>query len=134
MKTLLILVLITAAHCAMAQQEHIQYAYDNSGNRTGRIYSPSRLAEQDPNEEIRISNGLSVFPNPAAESIHVFIDRLDEGETAEIRMFDLQGRLVLKQMQSSRFASFLLTELAAGTYCLQVLISNESMSCMIRKN
>lgn len=62
---------------------------------------------------------VHTFPNPVTESLHIQIPDL-RGQTAQIRLFDLQGRLVSLRQTRDLSSELLMTQLPAGHYVLEI--------------
>ncbi|MBK7945563.1 MAG: T9SS type A sorting domain-containing protein [Flavobacteriales bacterium] len=63
------------------------------------------------------SVGVSVFPNPASDRVHVMLDDLDASSMLELH--DGTGRLVLRERLSNGRASFDVAMLPRGAYVLR---------------
>jgi hypothetical protein len=61
--------------------------------------------------------GVWLFPNPATHQIQV---RVPTGETAEISMWDMRGRLVLKHTPQDTEQVVLPQEIANGIYMVRL--------------
>lgn len=62
---------------------------------------------------------VHTFPNPVNESLHIQIPDL-RGQTAQIRLFDLQGRLVSQSETRGLNVELSMSHLATGHYVLEI--------------
>jgi hypothetical protein len=62
---------------------------------------------------------VNAFPNPAGDFLRVQIDDMHQSG-AQIRLFDLSGRLVIEQHVNASPQQVNLTSLSRGTYLLKV--------------
>jgi len=72
---------------------------------------------------------INVFPNPAHQSVTVSVGELKKG-TAELLLFDIYGKLLLKQRTSQSYTTVDISSLAAGTYIIR--IKNEKSECNVK--
>jgi hypothetical protein len=75
-----------------------------------------------------ISQQLGVFPNPAPDKVNVTLSQ--EFESAVLRIFDLQGRVVMTRELGVNGLQYSIPvgELAKGTYLIQVLVDGENFT------
>lgn len=93
---------------------------DYYGTSTQRIGQ-----EQESNSTI--SNELNIYPNPASESVNLEYG-IDEGQNAQVEIFDLTGKLVLTNnlAPQQEVYSIETDELEAGVYMLRVIVNGEA--------
>jgi YD repeat-containing protein len=124
-------------------QNTISYAYDNSGNRISRTITVAKSASIDTEEENEgsrnnqdISNKnihkgelnniqFSIYPNPTRESVEIKTENLPMESKAIVMVFDVKGVLILKQDWISSSTILDLSQVAAVTYLLKVLIDSQ---------
>ena len=71
------------------------------------------------------ASGLSVYPNPAKDRIHVQLDRASGGD---VRLTNLVGQgLRTEGIASAGVVQFDLADLPAGTYVVEVLEAGKSV-------
>jgi len=68
--------------------------------------------------ELIVGNRVSLFPNPANNTLNVKID--DMTGTAQLRVFDVMGKMVMQQQTSRTVTELDITKLASGIYTLNV--------------
>ncbi len=130
----ILLLLISCIYCSA---QHLEYTYDNAGNRIQRKYFVVRLAnptqEKDSSSFIESDFGIKVFPNPASEDINVFIAALKEGESAIVQLSDEQGKILSEKTQKSQQEVLHISGFKQGVYYLKIFIREKSVSYKIVK-
>ncbi len=85
-----------------------------------KLYSSVKLTVDDVDPELLVSeqkdSELLIFPIPASELINIKNDKT----ISHIRLFSLQGQLIKQQSCFSKSAQLTVSDIAAGTYLLQV--------------
>ncbi len=77
-------------------------------------------------EKIELDAGLRIFPNPASNLINVIFN--DGGERAQLRIFDVNNKLVFNQsVDPSRINKLELNNFIPGTYVLSVKGDKETL-------
>jgi hypothetical protein len=104
----------------IVQGQHIQYAHDAAGNRTHRIYIVPRLANPDIKDSSITQSGIYVFPNPAKNSVTVFINDLSTGEEVDVIISNNDGKIIVEKAQHTIQGSFDLKEIKPGNYYITV--------------
>ena len=69
--------------------------------------------------------GLRVYPNPVSEVLNVELMSA-EFEYAEISMYDIYGREMMKPTFSNQHSTFSIAELASGNYVLKISMNGQS--------
>lgn len=70
-------------------------------------------------------NGLVVFPNPASDKIHITFLQMPS-ELLNLRVIDLQGRVVLEEQQAINLENHLdISTLKPGVFFLQIRFTNK---------
>ena len=76
----------------------------------------------DTEDQLDAVNKLEISPNPTSNQINVNIDLIETQDKANIRIFDVFGRLIIEQ-EYSNFQSgqieFDVSQFASGSYFLQ---------------
>ncbi len=114
--------------------QHIQYTYDENGNRSLRSYSPTRMRSPVLEFDSTLSkeNHIEIFPNPVKNIINVSI--LDLGEVfAILNLSDENGRILEVKTQVTTQFEFDISKYKAGVYYLIVWIDKKSTSFKILK-
>jgi hypothetical protein len=117
-----------------ARSQTVGYDYDLVGNRIRRVLgvsSTNRVANNDslpsyyePTMKLAMEYGISVFPNPTSNNINIVTNKIPEGESATIFVYDNTGRTLKKidHVRSQEEISF--QEYKAGIYNVAIIISN----------
>ncbi|MFT5824422.1 MAG: hypothetical protein ACI8ZM_005690, partial [Crocinitomix sp.] len=77
---------------------------------------------------------IKVYPNPTNDNIIVNIEGRELSKNCNIRLFSLDGRLVLEQEIIQSNTTLNLTELTSGTYLLQVINGASTDQLKVIKN
>ena len=132
MKPFYITLFIFAVHILSAQK--IAYAYSPSGNRIQRKFDLSafRVGTKDSTESAKefpklvTQEGISVYPNPAKETVQVSINTFDATQKNTLTIIDIKGAQVLQQTIETQTTEINLSTLKAGIYFLK-LVKNETI-------
>jgi len=81
-------------------------------------------------KEINSNQSVSVYPNPATETINIQIEKFNNTENNNIEIVDMAGVTVYKQIITSSNYRINLAELNSGIYLLQIKNNN---SCITKK-
>jgi hypothetical protein len=93
---------------------------DKSGN----------LAECVFNLTVNLNRGLLIYPNPTSGIVFLEFDRND---IINVRLFDVNGGIVLEKDSPSQNDFLDLSHLPAGIYCIQILCNEEIINRNIVK-
>ncbi len=104
---------------------HIDRFYEIVSNQLLNIQEGSSTEGEIEVDNVLISNAeelveqtsWKVFPNPAQDRIFV---RYEAGSGAELAIYDLRGQLLQKEKMGRGTSEFLLRNLVAGTYIIQL--------------
>lgn len=132
-KTIILLVL--SVFSIKVQSQTVGYDYDLCGNRTHRVLgisSTSRVAQNDsvmsyyePTMELAMEYGISIFPNPTSTHVNIVTNKIPDGETATIVLYDNTGR-TLKTINNVKTREEISLEgYKAGIYNVAIIISNK---------
>jgi len=69
-------------------------------------------------EEPLDDRDVEIYPNPASASVNIVINKLG---TAELRIYDMNGRMVFERQNAQSVVRFDTSTLARGSYLVQVL-------------
>jgi len=143
MKKLLILLLIFIGYNEVsysqtnASLDYVKIDYDAAGNRIKR----SIIIQEDPEVvattnkdklEKQIENVLKIYPNPVLDNLTIeFL--LEENQTVELNLFDLNAKLIKKLSISNGINNFNIHDLAPGEYILNTTLGTERKSWKLTK-
>lgn len=124
--------------------QYVSFGYDASGNQISkRIYLANGnpkfgAAEKDnksaePLSERLNDRDITIYPNPTKGIIAVEITDLDPDVMNFIRVFDMQGKIILDKKASSIRTELNLTDMPAGSYLLVILLGNDKTTWNIIK-
>ena len=74
---------------------------------------------------------LNLFPNPAGDQLNVWVEGVDK--KAEIKIYDLMGKLVMQQGSSNTLTQLNISRLSAGFYLVHVNDGKETRSAKFVK-
>jgi len=99
----LLIITISVLCWYQAQAQAVGYGYDASGNRISRVITfQMKSLNEEPAEEKVYNEVLkdftvNIYPNPTRGELTVDIEQLPEGKTASLRLYSLQGKLILQR-------------------------------------
>lgn len=116
---------------------HVEFDYDDAGNRTTRqvIYLKSQQADgqqqlkESTFEQVRDSvefkatlgsREVSIFPNPTKGILTLTIAISEDAGSATLELFSLSGEKIMQQEIRSTKTTMDLSTQAPGTYLLQI--------------
>ena len=118
----------------------VKYSYDDARKRTERevIYyrrQKSAAVEIFKEEELDLTRGINVYPNPASHSLYVTLNKevLDE-ERKMILIFDNLGRQILQTNVFEELNRIDVSTIQKGTYILKLIYGNRQKEWIIIKN
>lgn len=130
MRSLLTILFVLTGLCASAQTVQVVYTYDAAGSRIkrefveGSVELRSSLMTIDSVDVNDLSEDLNkqdfmVYPNPTYGNVVLMIPELPEDPTkAVLRLYDANGRLLLKQKGVQQHNYFDLGAYESGNYIL----------------
>lgn len=71
------------------------------------------------------TNNIYIYPNPSKNSFNVKLTRYNK---AEVNLYDISGRLVIKQKLESEISKININKLKSGMYLLQIKTENKSIT------
>jgi len=77
-----------------------------------------------------VNNDLKIYPNPTKKLIHIKLSQFNKSEAS---LYDVSGRLVLKQKLESEISKMDINKLESGMYLLQIETENKSITKRIIK-
>ena len=145
MKTLILVFinLLTAATLFSQAISHVEFAYDDAGNRTTRqvIYLKSTVADstqqlkktafQQQTDSVAYKSTLgsrevSIFPNPTQGLFTIAMEIQEDDSPVKLELFSLAGKSILQQTIRQPKTMVDLRSHPAGTYILTIsLVGNQ---------
>jgi hypothetical protein len=98
------------------------------GARTTKIVEQMECCEDDNSSEIALSDGVTVFPNPATTEIHIKTKEALEGDT-HINIYTVDGKEMFfefKKMNERLNRTINVSEYANGPYFLKIETNKKS--------
>ena len=130
MKNIMITVIVFISVCAaLHAQNTVSYGYDAAGNRISRvIYVPGLKSasveeEEQPASvysEMLADIELKIYPNPTDGLLNVEIHNLPDGKTADIRVYNLSGQMLVSRGKVAGFTDIDLSGQPQGTYLMKI--------------
>jgi hypothetical protein len=71
-------------------------------------------------KEVNTLTGVSVYPNPTEDQLFISIKNLDNSTVTELKIIDLNGKVILKQEHKASTQEISLRPLPTGIYLLQI--------------
>ncbi len=132
MKTIfnMILVLITSMSGSLLYaQNTITFGYDAAGNCVSRTITittqkvaPMPVAETAVVYSEMLSDiQIKIYPNPTDGLLKVEIQNLSESQIAEIRLYNLSGRLIIAQKAIEGTSEIDISDQPAGIYVMKIM-------------
>lgn len=123
-------------------QTNISFSYDNSGNRTERVINMSKSAlipgtfgektEKELADEIGEMT-VTIYPNPTTGRIKIEIAPFEKNSTGSIGVYDMNGRLVLRQEYLSPEIAVDISNVQNGIYFLKLTFNGRTLEWKIVK-
>ena len=127
---IILLYLLWMCFCPMlhAQQNKVTYRYDAAGNRISRtiVISPRSAVASSEEEKTTVYTELfsdiqlKIYPNPTTGLLKVEIYNLPEGQTAQIWLYDMSGRLVTTFKDVSSTVNVNISNQSTGIYLMKI--------------
>ena len=134
MKNILLIILFLSVLFTQAQtgfpsnNYHIEYSYDAAGNRIKRetksIFFPQEHFISDTVIEELGGKELKFYPNPIEETLVVNVKDYSD-EIGNVKVFDIQGKLVIDQNITSNPTYLDFLDKAKGSYLVIIDINGE---------
>lgn len=135
MKLKLILLLINLGLATSIFSQSFSYLYDAAGNRVARIQVATRSFVLQKNEvNVVLSEGLleqkaiKLFPNPVQTELTVLLSELFEPGYGEVFLYDLKGRLLLRQNVHTVRTILQLDSFVSGVYLLKLVFGSRQFT------
>jgi len=134
----------------MQAQNPVTYGYDASGNRMSRVIvftskaqaplpKAEATAEEEPAEEKVYTEMLKnfsvrIYPNPTKGDLTVEIQQLPDGQTANLKLYNMSGKLIHhKNNFHGGIEKFNISKHPAGIYVLKIVAGDSSTEWKIVK-
>lgn len=119
-------------------QNKVKFTYDTSGNRVSRQIVPLNKSAflSDTiaiSEEKMGEKTFKLYPNPTYGLLTMDISNLEENEKVSIQITDMNGRALLKKVQTTSNFQIDLTAHPKGFYILSAIIGTERKEWKIIK-
>jgi len=125
---------------ATIKAQHIDYYYDNAGNRTERtiIMPAPAYAPQAPDEATAIDDVVSeyaikIYPNPTKGHLAVEVVNAPSLLDGQLALYDSGGRMLENATISSSYTTLDLSAYPSGVYILRIQINDETINWKIIK-
>ena len=113
---------------SLLSQDKVTYRYDAAGNRISRtiVLSPRSAPASTENEqtvvytEMLADIKLKIYPNPTDGLVKVEIYNLPEGQTAQIWIYAMTGKLISIYKNVSNTVSINISNEPAGIYVMKI--------------
>ncbi len=146
MKTFFLFLLFSATIAVgtnvSAQTVQLQYSYDSAGNRVSRLLVTSRsfspFIENDSLENDTWENKLSrenirVYPTPVITDLTVSLSGLPELGVGTLQLYDMQGKLLLKETVRTTETVISMREFIPGVYIMKLVFGQMQSAWKIIK-
>lgn len=139
---LLYLAIIAVGTDISAQTVQLQYSYDSAGNRVSRLLVTSRsfspFIENDSLENDTWENKLSrenirVYPTPVITDLTVSLSGLPEPGVGTLQLYDIQGKLLLKETVRTTETVIFMREFIPGVYIMKLVFGQMQSAWKIIK-
>lgn len=107
------------------------YGYNGANSSTVCYTLRVALGTASRTEELITANKVTVFPNPATESVTISIPELKGA--ADIRVFDMYGKMVMQQNTSRINTQLDVMRLPSGVYMIKVINEGKESTMKIVK-
>lgn len=108
------------------------YGFNGANNTTSCYTLRVQLGTASREGELIVGSKISVFPNPVLDKVNIRIDELQG--TADIRVFDMYGKMVQQQRSASMNTQLDLSKLASGMYIIKVMNGGKESSMKVVKD
>ena len=129
-KIIILSLLFTCFYPTLHAQDKVKYGYDAAGNRISRtiVLAPrsAPIEEEQPvvHTEVFSDILLKIYPNPTTGLLKVEISNLPEGQTAEIFLYSMSGKLISSFKNISNTVSINISNQPAGIYVMNIIAGN----------
>jgi len=122
----------------------VNFGYDAAGNRVNRVIDlsfRSQKAEEKVEEETKEKVhsevlkdfSINIYPNPTKGDLTVEIQNLPEGKTANLRLYNMSGSLILQKTDISDKEHINISNQPSGIYIMRISAGDSSTEWKIVK-
>ena len=134
---LLFLATIAVGTNVSAQTVQLQYSYDSAGNRVSRLLVTSRsfspFIENDSLENKLSRENIRVYPTPVITDLTVSLSGLPEPGVGTLQLYDMQGKLLLKETVRTTETVISMREFIPGVYIMKLVFGQMQSAWKIIK-
>jgi hypothetical protein len=120
--------------------QKVVYEYDNAGNRIARTVVLPKMqsankAMKDTTfyKEALGNKEITLYPNPVKTNLNVSISGYEENSTGECVLFDMQGKLILRQKINAREFQIDMSAYNSGNYIMRISVDGEQTTWKVVK-
>ena len=123
--TLALAVISVACLQLLHAQSKVNFGYDSAGNRVSRTIPPL-LKSAAASETTRVYSEqlsdiqINIYPNPTNGVLKVEILHLPDHQTAEIRLYNLSGHLIISRKTTDDATTIDISRKPAGIYVMTI--------------
>ena len=135
-KTVLFFLLLLGCGMASAQ---VSFGYDAAGNRVSRTITLTRSALVTKTDSVKPATEMlgdmqvKIYPNPTKGQLSVEINGLPDGDDGAIRIYSMQGELILEQQVSYSRVNLDISGQPVGTYIMRINVGGKNTTWKIIK-
>jgi hypothetical protein len=130
--------------CHNTAEAQVSFGYDAAGNRVNRVIDMQfrsqkaeekveEKVEQKTHSEILKDFSIKIYPNPTKGDLTVEIMNLPEGKTANLRLYDMSGNLVLQKTNITDTEYLNISNRPNGIYLMRIAAGDSSTEWKIIK-
>jgi len=108
------------------------YGYNGANSATNCYTLRVQLGTASRPDELIVGNKVTVFPNPVSDKVNIRIEDLQG--LAEIRVFDMYGKLQQQQRSANMLTQLDISKLASGMYIIKVMNGGKESTVKIVKD
>ena len=121
-------------------EAQVSFGYDAAGNRVNRVITASfrsQKTEEQPEEkvhsEVLKDFSVNIYPNPTKGDLTVEIHNLPEGKTANLRLYNMSGSLILQRTNIRSTEYLNISNQLDGIYIMRITAGDSSTEWKIIK-
>ena len=95
------------------------YGYNGANSSTNCYTLKVQLGTATRGTEMVSTQKVKVFPNPVSDKVNIWIEQLNA--TAEVKLFDIYGKLVMQKQTAQANTQLNMSSLPAGIYLVKIL-------------
>lgn len=138
MNRIIIILVLLGLAWTVSGQNQIEFTYDEAGNRITRqivvLAKSAIVTDEQLSYEARTGDRvIKLYPNPTKGMLNLNISEWDSEIKVAATIFDMSGRIILRNTINTPETSFNLSDQPAGSYLLRLLIDKNWMEWKIIK-